>query len=87
MSDASPRVLICLIAGKSSLFKVKLAGNKNIIDLRKLIKEECMLSEVASMDLILWKVRMHQDTYVYLLAPCTRLYNLVQGQKCQKFTR
>ena len=58
MSDTSPRVLICLIAGKSSLFKVKLAGNKNIIDLRKLIKEECVLSEVASMDLILWKVRM-----------------------------
>ena len=58
MSDASPCVLICLIAGKSSLFKVKLARNKNIIDLRKLIKEECVLSEVASMDLILWKVRM-----------------------------
>ena len=61
MSDDSPRALLCLIEGESSLFMVELAGNKDIIALKDLIKEKGINSTkhaVLAKDLTLWKVRM-----------------------------
>ena len=52
--------LTCLIAGKSSPFKVMLKENKDIMDLRKLIKEEGIdpRTYILSENSKLWKVRM-----------------------------
>ena len=61
MADDASYVLVCLIEGESSIFKVELARNRDIMDLKKCIKEErknSTLSSVDSIDLILWKVRM-----------------------------
>ena len=61
MADDAPRALNCLIEGDSSPFKVKPTGSNDIIDLKKLIWEECkngVLSSVDASDLTLWKVRM-----------------------------
>jgi len=61
MADNTPRPLICLIEGKSSLFRVKLAGSMDIIKLKNLIKEKRtndVLRNVDAQDLTLWKVRM-----------------------------
>jgi hypothetical protein len=59
MADNALRVLICLVEGDSSIFKVKPAGDTDIIDLKDLIWEENknnVLKGVDSSDLILWKV-------------------------------
>lgn len=61
MADDSPRALLCLTEGESSLFRVKPAGNTDIIDLKDLIKEQGInsaLRAILAKDLILWKVRM-----------------------------
>ena len=61
MSDDSPRALVCLIEGESIPFRVELAGNKDIIALKDLIKEKGSNSTkhaVLAKDLTLWKVRM-----------------------------
>ena len=61
MSNDSPRALVCLIEGESTLFRVELAGNKVIIALKDLIKEKGINSTkhaVLAKDLTLWKVRM-----------------------------
>jgi hypothetical protein len=60
MADEAPCTLNCLIEGESLLFRAKPAGNKDVIDLRKLIWEERkngVLSSVDATDLTLWKVR------------------------------
>jgi hypothetical protein len=59
MADDSPRALLCLIEGDSSPFRVKLAGDTDIIDLKDLIKEKRkngVLSNVNAKDLTVWKV-------------------------------
>lgn len=61
MSDDSPRALVCLIEGDSSPFRVELSGNKFIIALKNLIKEEGIdptEHAVFAKDLTLWKVKM-----------------------------
>ena len=61
MADDSPRALVCLIEGESKPFKVKLAGNKDIMDLNGLIEEKGIdptKHVVLAKDLTLWKVRM-----------------------------
>ena len=40
MADNSPRALVCLSEGGSKPFRVELAGNKDMIDLKDLIKEK-----------------------------------------------
>ena len=57
-SDDSPRALVCIIAGESTPFRVELAGNKDIIDLKDLIKEKGINSTEHAEYLILWMVRM-----------------------------
>jgi hypothetical protein len=61
MADDASRTLICLIEGEPITFKVKPTGKMDMMDLKKLIKEEGkhgVLSNVDAKDLILWKVRM-----------------------------
>ena len=61
MADDAPRTLVCLIAGESSLFKVRPTGGMDIIDLKDLIKEKGTNATghaVLAKDLTLWKVRM-----------------------------
>ena len=53
--------LTCLVAGESSVFSVMPKENKDIIDLRELVKEEGknrVFRDVDAMGLTLWKVRM-----------------------------
>ena len=57
MADNSPRALVCLSEGGSKPFRVELAGNKDMIDLKDLIKEKRHVRVLAK-DLTLWKVRM-----------------------------
>ena len=59
MADDALRVLICLVEGGSSAFKVRPTGDMDIMDLKDLIWEENknrVLNGVDSSDLILWKV-------------------------------
>ena len=59
MADDSLRALLCLVEGEPFVFRVKPAGNTDIIDLRGLIKEERkngVLSNVDAAVLTLWKV-------------------------------
>jgi hypothetical protein len=61
MADDAVRALLCIIEGESSLFRVKPTGNMDIIELKKLIREEGINTTeraVLAKDLILWKVRM-----------------------------
>ena len=61
MANDSPRALVCRVEGESTPFRVELAGNKDIMDLKNFIKEKCKngtLSGVNAKDLTLWKVRM-----------------------------
>ena len=61
MADDAPRALQCLIEGESLLFKVTATGSLDMMDLKRLIKEERkngMLKNVDAADLMLWKVRM-----------------------------
>ncbi len=63
MADDAPRTLVCLIAGESSLFKVRPTGDMDIIELKDLIKEKGINATeharaVLAKDLTLWKVRM-----------------------------
>jgi hypothetical protein len=58
MADDAPRTLVCLIAGESSLFKVKPTGRMDISDLKDLIMKEGFNATVLAEDLTLWKVRM-----------------------------
>ena len=58
MADDAPRALLYLIAGESSLFRVKPTGSMDIIGLKDLIKEEHndgMLKSVDAPDLTLWR--------------------------------
>ena len=59
MADDALRVLICLVEGGSSTFKVRPTGDMDIMDLKDLIWEKNknrVLNGVDSSDLILWKV-------------------------------
>ena len=59
MADNALRVLICLVEGDSSVFKVKPTGDMDIMDLKDLIWEKNknrVLNGVDSNSLILWKV-------------------------------
>ena len=76
MADDSPRALVCLIEGESTPFRVELAGNKDIIDLRKLIKEEQQISAPDG-NLTLWKVKM---TLVVFRSDITDDTNLAYGR-------
>jgi hypothetical protein len=60
MADDAPRILICLIEGQSSIFRVELTGNMDVSQLKELVKKarEMILSRVEHDDIILWKVRM-----------------------------
>ena len=58
MADNALRVLICLVEGDSSLFKVEPTGDMDIMDLKDLKWENKnhVLNGVDSNNLILWKV-------------------------------
>jgi hypothetical protein len=61
MADDAVRALLCIIEGESSLFRVKPTCNMDIIELKKLIREEGINTAehaVLAKDLTLWKVRM-----------------------------
>ena len=61
MADDTPRSLVCLIAGESSLFTVEPTGSTRLVDLKNLIKKEVINATenaVLAKDLKLWKVRM-----------------------------
>ena len=76
MANDSPRALVCLIEGESTPFRVEIAGNKDIMDLKKLIKEEEQISAPAR-NLTLWKVRM---TLVVFCSDITDDTNLDYGE-------
>ena len=59
MADDALRVLICLVEGESSTFKVRPTGDMDIMDLKDLIweKKNGAFNGVNAADqLILWKV-------------------------------
>jgi hypothetical protein len=61
MTDDGSRALVCLIAGESTVFRVRPTGKDDIIDLKGLIKEIGINSTehaVLAKDLTLWKVRV-----------------------------
>lgn len=56
MIDDAPRTLMCLVEGKSRLFKVEITGSRSIPELKDLIIEQGknrVFSEVDVMDLTL----------------------------------
>ena len=69
------RALVCLIKGESTPFIVEIAGNKDIMDLKDLIKEEEQISAPAR-NLTLWKVR---KTLVVFRSDITDDTNLAYG--------
>jgi Crinkler effector protein N-terminal domain len=61
MAYYAPPALTCLIEGESSLLRVKPTTDIDMVDLKKLIREEGKNGVLASIDakeLLLWKVRM-----------------------------
>jgi len=77
MAENAPRTLICLIEGESQLFKVVLNDDKDIMDLKGVIKENRKtraLSNVDAADLTLWKVRVtmasDSTTNCYIMISC-----------------
>ena len=58
MADDAFRVLLCLVEGDSSLFKVNPTSNVDIIQLKVLIKEKGIDNAILAEDLVLWKVRI-----------------------------
>jgi Crinkler effector protein N-terminal domain len=79
-SDDSRRALVCIIAGESTPFRVELAGNKDIIDLKDLIKEKGINSTEHAEYLILWMVRMTVfDRVSYFCFDITDDNNLAYG--------
>jgi hypothetical protein len=64
-----------LIAGESSAFRIMPKENKDITDLRELIKDKGknrVFSDVDVMDLTLWKVRMIMGQRQHSLGPKLR---------------
>ena len=61
MADDAIRVLVCLVEGESSIFKVNPTSNMDVTDLKDLIHQKGV--GTFAKDLILWKVRKSMASY------------------------